>query len=75
MGGLPAGRTPTTSTLIITNTMKLAGLVVFVREAFTAKEAIVMGICAVMMAGVQALEQVAVVFIERFFATQPTERE
>lgn len=51
--------------------MKLAGLIVFLREAFTTKVTFVMGVCALMMTGVQALEQIVVVFLERFFAAPP----
>lgn len=58
------------STLIITNVIKLAGLVLAVREMLTVRDPYVMGVCVVMMSGVQGLEPALVAFAERLFAVE-----
>lgn len=55
------------STLIITNMIKVAGLVLAVREMLTRRDPVVIAACVTMMSGVQGLEQVVVSFFERFF--------
>ena len=55
-------------TLVITNAIKLAGLIFAVRELLTERDPYVIGACIVMMSGVQGLEDALVRFAERFFA-------
>lgn len=55
------------STLILTNAIKLGGFVMAMREMATTRDPVVLGVCVVMMSGVQGLEDVLVTFLERFF--------
>jgi hypothetical protein len=66
-----------TVTLIVTNLIKLGGLVVGVHEIFVhsaSPNAIVLAYSALMMAGGQASETAVLGFIERFFGVQRRER-
>ena len=56
------------STLVITNSIKLCGLVFAVRELAGARDPYVIGACIVMMSGVQGLEDALVRVAERFFS-------
>lgn len=60
-------RTVRRSTLVVTNTIKLAGLVVGVNEMLTTRNMGVVAACIVMMSGVQGLEDAVVLFFQRFF--------
>ena len=50
-----------------TNLIKLAGLILGIREVLTTRNTGVMVFCGIMMSGAQGLEQVAITFIDRFF--------
>lgn len=53
------------STLLITNLIKLGGLLVAVHEALTTKDAVVMASATFMMAGAQASEGLVLAVIDR----------
>lgn len=53
-------------TLILTHLTKIAGLVIAVHEAFTTKDAVVMAVAALMIAGGQLSETLILGMIDRF---------
>lgn len=55
------------STLVITNAIKLTGLVLFVEEWVSGADPFRLALCVVLMSGIQGLEQAVVVFIQKFF--------
>lgn len=59
----PYGR----STLVITNLIKIGGLIFGARELLTDQDPYVIAACVVMMSGVQGLEQAIILFIDRLF--------
>lgn len=68
LGPSNRGQAPARSvTLVLANLTKLAGLVVAVHEAFTARSPVVMAVAAFMMAGAQISETLVLGVIERFF--------
>lgn len=61
------------TTLLITNLIKLGGLVVAIHEALTAKDAVVMATATFMMAGAQASEGLVLAVIDRILPRSPPE--
>jgi hypothetical protein len=59
------------STLVITNAIKVTGLVFAARELATTKDMGVLIVCVVMMSGAQSLEQVLIAFLQRFLGVTP----
>jgi hypothetical protein len=55
------------STLIVTNLIKLGGLVLGVKELMTTRDPFVLGVCLMMMSGLHSFEQAIVKAAERFF--------
>jgi hypothetical protein len=55
------------STLIVTNLIKLGGLVFGAIELATTREPFVLGVCILMMSGLHSFEQALVRMAERFF--------
>jgi hypothetical protein len=64
-----ASGTTARSTLIITNMIKLGGLIFGVRELLTTRDPLVLGACLMMMSGLHSLEQAIVKAAERFFGS------
>jgi hypothetical protein len=63
--GALAGR----STLIVTNLIKLGGLVLGVKELLSTRDPYVLGVCLLMMSGLHSFEQALVRAAERFFGS------
>lgn len=64
----------TTSTLVVTNLMKLAGVVLGVHEGLESNpDGRVLGLAALFAAGVQVTETVLLGFIDRLLAQPPPE--
>jgi hypothetical protein len=57
------------STLVITNLIKLGGLIWGSVELATTKDPLVLGVCILMMSGLHSFEQALVRMAERFFGT------
>jgi hypothetical protein len=55
------------STLIVTNLIKLGGLVFGAIELATTREPFVLGVCILMMSGLHSFEHALVRMAERFF--------
>jgi hypothetical protein len=55
------------STLVITNLIKLGGLVFGAIELATTKDPLILGVCILMMSGLHSFEQALVRMAERFF--------
>lgn len=61
------------TTLLVTNLIKLAGVVVAVNEAFTTRDAVVLATAAFMMAGAQASENVLLAVLDRILRAPPVD--
>jgi hypothetical protein len=61
------GSTTARSTLVVTNLIKLGGLVLGVKELVTTRDPFVLGVCLMMMSGLHSFEQAIVKAAERFF--------
>jgi hypothetical protein len=55
------------STLIVTNLIKLGGLIWGSVELATTKDPLILGMCILMMSGLHSFEQALVRMAERFF--------
>jgi len=62
----PAAAPAKRSAILITNITKVAGVAVAVHEAFTTKDAVVMAVAALMVAGGQFSETLILGLIDRF---------
>lgn len=61
------------TTLVLTNTIKVVGLVFAAREMLTGKDPVVLVLCGLMMSGAEGLERVLLGFFEGFFSKTKVE--
>lgn len=59
------GAFPKAGALLVTNSVKVAGAVIAVNEAFTTKDAVVIALAAFMMAGAQVSEPLVMAIFDR----------